>query len=345
MAVRKGIVSVAGQEVKVKNGFLDDLLEDSSPESAQVVIERSTCPVFTRKGEASFQTSFGDVPLPELMEPIRAPWPSEMTTMDSLSGPGSDRMSWSSMASGYEPDMPLKVISRDVPAQPPQLPQPVRRANPAPAPNPAALLPAPSVGSQRHLRGEPCTPCPFFWKPSGCVEGRSCNFCHLCPDPTIQPAKLGKKKAVQSTPPAAAIGGEPQMARLPIPMAEASGVDLVDGYAQYVGAGQSTGASTTSEQHQKVLEMQQKLCPSIFEDHAAGCCKPCTFFWKPEGCRKSEACQHCHVCPPSALKDRKLQKVMARRQEKTTSKPSKAPATPAPVGTTTAPMPAGLVYL
>ena len=21
------------------------------------------------------------------------------------------------------------------------------------------------------------TPCPFFWKPSGCVEGRSCNFC------------------------------------------------------------------------------------------------------------------------------------------------------------------------
>ena len=29
--------------------------------------------------------------------------------------------------------------------------QPVRRANPAPAPNPAALLPAPSVGSQRHL--------------------------------------------------------------------------------------------------------------------------------------------------------------------------------------------------
>ncbi|CAE7761638.1 DLST, partial [Symbiodinium sp. CCMP2456] len=270
MAVRKGIVSVAGQEVKVKNGFLDDLLEDSSPESAQVVIERSTCPVFTRKGEASFQTSFGEAPLPELMEPIRAPWPSEMTTMDSLSGPGCDRMSWSSMASGYEPDMPLKVISRDVPAQPPQLPQPVRRANPAPAPNPAALLPAPSVGSQRHLRGEPCTPCPFFWKPSGCVEGRSCNFCHLCPDPTIQPAKLGsKKRAVQSTPPQAAIEGEPQMACLP--MAEASGVDLVDGYAQYVGAGQSTGASTTSEQHQKVLEMQQKLCPSIFEDHAAGC--------------------------------------------------------------------------
>lgn len=21
------------------------------------------------------------------------------------------------------------------------------------------------------------TPCPFFWKPSGCVEGRACNFC------------------------------------------------------------------------------------------------------------------------------------------------------------------------
>eukprot|EP00435_Cladocopium_sp_Y103_P036080 s1894_g9.t1 len=76
MALRKGIVSVAGQEVKVKNTFLDDVLEDSSPESAHHV-ERSTCPVFSQRREAS---SF-EAP-PELLEPIRAPWPSEMTTME-----------------------------------------------------------------------------------------------------------------------------------------------------------------------------------------------------------------------------------------------------------------------
>eukprot|EP00434_Breviolum_minutum_P017613 symbB.v1.2.015546.t3/scaffold1164.1/size134582/1 len=29
---------------------------------------------------------------------------------------------------------------------------------------------------------------------------------------------------------------------------------------------------TTSQEHEKVLEMQQKLCPSIFEDHASGTC-------------------------------------------------------------------------
>ncbi|CAE7354445.1 unnamed protein product [Symbiodinium natans] len=337
MAVRKGIVSVAGQEVKVKNGFLDDLLEDSSPESTQVVIERSTCPVFTRK-EGSFQTSFGDAPLPELFEPMQAPWPSEMTTMDSFSGNGHgcDRLSWSSMASGYEPDMPLKVISRDVPAQapPPMLTPPVRRASPA------ALLPAPSVGSQRHGRPETtCTPCPFFWQPSGCVEGRSCLFCHLCPDPTIK-QKKHPKKTVQGDEPTVTFTGEAPMTHIPIP--EATKVPIVEGYAQYIGAAQPPGASTTPEQHQKVLEMQQKLCPSIFEDHAAGQCKPCTFFWKPEGCRKSEACHHCHLCPPSALKDRKIQKVMARRQEKASKGTPKTPEAPPATG---APVPAGLVYL
>eukprot|EP00434_Breviolum_minutum_P017611 symbB.v1.2.015546.t1/scaffold1164.1/size134582/1 len=105
-------ITNGGQPIRKKNTFLDDVLEDSSPESARNHVERSTCPVFSQRIEAS---SF-EAP-PELLEPIRAPWPSEMTTMDSFNAPN-DRMSWSSIASGYEPDMPIKVISRDVPAAP-----------------------------------------------------------------------------------------------------------------------------------------------------------------------------------------------------------------------------------
>jgi len=300
----------------VKNTFLDDLLEDSSPESAPGVIERSTCPVFSARKEAS---SF-EAPPPELLQPIRAPWPSEMTTMDSFTAPGCDRMSWSSIASGYEPDMPIKVISRDVPAT--QQPK---------AKNLAGMLPAPSMGSQRHGRGGPCTPCPFFWKPSGCIEGRACNFCHLCPD---QPVTKALPKQVTVTKGAATA----TLAQM---------IEASDSYAQYVGSQSAAGSSTTSEEHHKVLEMQQKLCPGIFEDHAAGHCKPCTFFWKPEGCRKSEACHHCHLCPPSALKDRKLQKVLARRQEKAGSsgKPSGKEVQSETCAPSTVPMPAGLVYL
>lgn len=300
MALRKGIVSVAGQKVKVKNTFLDDVLEDSSPESTHHV-ERSTCPVFSQRREAS---SFEAAPA-ELLEPIRAPWPSEMTTMDSFNAPN-ERMSWSSIASGYEPDMPIKVISRDVPAAP------------APPIKPAlkGSLPAPSIGSQRHGRGEPCTPCPFFWKPSGCIEGRACNFCHLCPEKA--PETSGQN------------GSQLAEARVP----------LSDGYAKFVG---SDAGVSQSQEHEQVLEMQQKLCPEIFEDHAVGQCKPCTFFWKPEGCRKSEACHHCHLCPPSALKDRKLQKVMARRQEKAGKNVKSEVKDKGNLST--APMPAGLIYL
>jgi len=143
----------------------------------------------------------------------------------------------------------------------------------------------------------------------------------LCPEQA--PAKTGPSKGLSVT------------------IAKEESGPLSDGYAKFVADGVVTGV-TASQEHEKVLEMQQKLCPSIFEDHASGTCKPCTFFWKPEGCRKSEGCHHCHLCPPSALKDRKLQKVMARRQEKTGHKGSKGDKG-GDAGN--APLPTGLIYL
>eukprot|EP00438_Fugacium_kawagutii_P015031 Skav225164 [mRNA] locus=scaffold1095:42205:42828:- [translate_table: standard] len=39
--------------------------------------------------------------------------------------------------------------------------------------------------------------------------------------------------------------------------------------------------------------------------HSQGGCKPCTWFWRPGGCTRGEACQHCHQCPRGALKKQK----------------------------------------
>lgn len=39
--------------------------------------------------------------------------------------------------------------------------------------------------------------------------------------------------------------------------------------------------------------------------HASGECKPCAWFWKPEGCSNGETCLHCHLCPAGAIKERK----------------------------------------
>lgn len=48
--------------------------------------------------------------------------------------------------------------------------------------------------------------------------------------------------------------------------------------------------------------------------HASGQCKPCAWFWKPQGCENAEQCLHCHLCPEGELKARKKEKIIAMRQ-------------------------------
>lgn len=47
--------------------------------------------------------------------------------------------------------------------------------------------------------------------------------------------------------------------------------------------------------------------------HASGQCKPCAWFWKAQGCKNDQDCQHCHLCPEGELKERKKAKRMNRR--------------------------------
>lgn len=34
-------------------------------------------------------------------------------------------------------------------------------------------------------------------------------------------------------------------------------------------------------------------------------CKPCSWFWKPQGCEKGKDCLHCHCCPKGQVKTRR----------------------------------------
>lgn len=39
--------------------------------------------------------------------------------------------------------------------------------------------------------------------------------------------------------------------------------------------------------------------------HAAGTCRPCAWFWKPQGCNNGQLCCHCHLCPAGEHKTRR----------------------------------------
>lgn len=56
--------------------------------------------------------------------------------------------------------------------------------------------------------------------------------------------------------------------------------------------------------------------PSLGSElHASGECKPCAWFWKPQGCKNGKDCLHCHMCTEGELKTRKKKKVEALRNE------------------------------
>lgn len=50
--------------------------------------------------------------------------------------------------------------------------------------------------------------------------------------------------------------------------------------------------------------------------HASGHCRPCGWFWKPQGCVNGRDCLHCHECPPLRLKEiRRIKKMRKRGEE------------------------------
>jgi len=52
--------------------------------------------------------------------------------------------------------------------------------------------------------------------------------------------------------------------------------------------------------------------------HTLGECKPCAWFWRPQGCSNGFECRHCHLCPSGEVRARRKHKVsMSRRRQST----------------------------
>mmetsp|Transcript_47079 Transcript_47079/g.111826 ORF Transcript_47079/g.111826 Transcript_47079/m.111826 type:complete len:235 (-) Transcript_47079:37-741(-) len=50
--------------------------------------------------------------------------------------------------------------------------------------------------------------------------------------------------------------------------------------------------------------------------HGTTSCKPCAWFWRPQGCANGEECGHCHLCSAAELKARKKAKKNASQRLK-----------------------------
>jgi hypothetical protein len=56
--------------------------------------------------------------------------------------------------------------------------------------------PLPSPGSALHGNGN-CNPCAWYYKPKGCMNGKICSYCHLCPEGELKNRKKAKVTAMR----------------------------------------------------------------------------------------------------------------------------------------------------
>lgn len=70
----------------------------------------------------------------------------------------------------------------------------------------------------------------------------------------------------------------------------------------------STEVSTHATNVVKPLEIREPEWSDGSRAHGAGECRPCAWFWRPQGCLNGEECRHCHMCPQSAIKARRKAK-------------------------------------
>merc|ERR1719296_19142 len=52
---------------------------------------------------------------------------------------------------------------------------------------------------------------------------------------------------------------------------------------------------------------------SVLHEH--GECRPCAWYWRPQGCDNGQGCRHCHLCPQRTLKARRKAKMVAARKQ------------------------------
>lgn len=86
-----------------------------------------------------------------------------------------------------------------------------------------------------------------------------------------------------------------------------------------VGTSESTKTSDSIDGDAEFLLAEPMSLEQKEQSHNAGLCKPCSyFFFKPDGCRKGDHCQFCHLCTLQQVKEKKRElKKEARFQKRT----------------------------
>jgi len=70
--------------------------------------------------------------------------------------------------------------------------------------------------------------------------------------------------------------------------------------------------------HVVPLESRQPECSVGSATHLVGECKPCAWFWRPQGCSNGFECRHCHLCPSGEVRARRKHKLSMSRKGKPT---------------------------
>mmetsp|Transcript_82465 Transcript_82465/g.163695 ORF Transcript_82465/g.163695 Transcript_82465/m.163695 type:complete len:808 (-) Transcript_82465:404-2827(-) len=151
----------------------------------------------------------------------------------------------------------------------------------------------PSRGSGTHGTGD-CSPCVWHWKPQGCLRGRDCGYCHLCPEGEVKARKKAKVATLRSTSSMSLGGGEAIQEK-----------DQNAPPDQDAEVSKEARATPTAE--------AQALLSIGSSTHGTGQCRPCAWFWKPQGCQNGADCRHCHLCREGEIKARKKLKAESLR--------------------------------
>eukprot|EP00928_Gymnodinium_smaydae_P020048 TRINITY_DN17739_c0_g1_i1.p1 TRINITY_DN17739_c0_g1~~TRINITY_DN17739_c0_g1_i1.p1 ORF type:complete len:574 (+),score=102.56 TRINITY_DN17739_c0_g1_i1:304-2025(+) len=194
-------------------------------------------------------------------------------------------------------------------------------------PSPPVFLP--SVGSSLHGTGL-CRPCAWFWKEQGCANGQTCFHCHLCPEGEIAHRKKMKLAVMRTAERSIKAAGVAKESR-PVPshqmkfpraerstnkiQAEAKDSDEDSTPPSPSISTDANGAPVTLDDMPMSVPLPESMeMASIGAAlHFIGKCKPCAWYWKPQGCMNGKDCAHCHACPEGELQNRRKAKVAAMK--------------------------------
>lgn len=189
-------------------------------------------------------------------------------------------------------------------------------------------VPQATPGSVMHSVGE-CRPCAWFHKSRGCQNGADCRHCHLCPDGELKNRKKTKVQALRVTKEDDQVPAveqprsiptaqtqqlrgdlssmEPQKIELRLPKPEGLPLVLVGG---------DPAALDMPSPPPGLAQPKGPLASKGSASHGTGECRPCAWFYKPQGCQNAAECRHCHLCPEGEIKTRRKVKSSKLRSQR-----------------------------